>query len=74
MSDGNSVDENEQNLVRVDSVEDVSRHTGDEVCAYCKEDGADYDVTMRRSGKEGTFAACHGCAYDNGVRPGDWDL
>ncbi|AAV44352.1 unknown (plasmid) [Haloarcula marismortui ATCC 43049] len=69
---GQTVDEN--GTVRADSVEDVSEHTNSETCSYDCEDEADYDVTMRRNSREATFPACHSCAVDNGVRPGDWDV
>lgn len=64
----------EPRTVRADSVEDVAHHMGAESCSYddCTNPAA-YDVTMRKDGQETTFAACHGCAVENGVRPGEWD-
>ena len=57
-----------------DSVENVSEHTDSDTCKYNCESEADYDVTMRLNGKSETFPACHSCAVENGVRPGDWDV
>jgi hypothetical protein len=60
--------------IRADSVDDVRAHVGAETCSYNCDDVADYDVTMSRNGQTATFPACHACAVENGVRPGEWDV